>query len=211
MLKRLLILAMTVIIASAATLVWDPNPVEEGVTNYRIYWAMNGVQQPTIDTGTETQRQFTITRGVAYSWYVTAVNYAHLESLPSETVTYQLPVEPQIPEILVTSIAYGGYQAGVWSDVVVNWAPIDVVKYGITDYVLTFSSLSTGQKLEFRTPLNSFTVTALPRDEYAVYVTATNSSGTSPTETYAHITGKAPGNPTGPRVITPPPPPYPSR
>jgi Fibronectin type III domain len=83
--------------ASALTLAWDEDPIEE-VQGYRVhYGTTSGVYLTTIDTKGETVVQITgLLPNTTYYFAVTAYNSSGLESLPSDEISYTTPSDPLV-------------------------------------------------------------------------------------------------------------------
>lgn len=98
------LLACGIASASTATLSWDPNPSTDAVTSYNVYQA-SGTNTAFLKIGSTPVTTFQaagLTNGVAYRWYVTAVN-ATGESTPSSTVTSTYNAVPKSPTALTVA------------------------------------------------------------------------------------------------------------
>ena len=81
--------------AESITLAWDPSP-DLSVVGYRIYTrALPGTNYTTVDVGnTNVFTLHALSTAATYSFYVTCYNAAGLESDPSNSVEYTLPLPP---------------------------------------------------------------------------------------------------------------------
>lgn len=100
--KLLIAIAVFVPLTSWAVPVifqWDANPVEDNVTEYRVY-SMDAQGQPTLlGTSTTTQMSADIPEGPGI-FVVTAFN--GLESAPSDPVSVNIPHKPSGASITVS-------------------------------------------------------------------------------------------------------------
>ncbi|HMP84386.1 MAG TPA: fibronectin type III domain-containing protein, partial [Verrucomicrobiota bacterium] len=78
---------------NAVTLAWEPSP-DSSVTGYKIYYgAASGVYTNSVDVGGSTSGEVNgLVAGVTYYFVVTAYTVAGVESLPSNEVSYTVPV-----------------------------------------------------------------------------------------------------------------------
>ena len=95
--------ATSVQAGQSVTLAWDANP-EPGIAGYRLYYGEPpGNYSNSVDVGNVTS--FSVANLVelrTYSFYVTAYNIAGLESDPSSTVSYTVPLSVAISGITST-------------------------------------------------------------------------------------------------------------
>lgn len=87
----------------SATLNWSPNPVGEGVKEYRVF-LVNGSNTNMVNVGTNIQHNLTnLLAGANYSLFVTAFGTNGLESVPSAVLSYQHVDGPPSSPILLSS------------------------------------------------------------------------------------------------------------
>lgn len=99
----LLILGISALVArsqttNVVTVAWDPNPVEDVVTGYVVYYGLTSDTVTNKLATTETQQAITNLTWSAEHWFfVTATNAYGLESDPSTVLNYTVPEQPVIP------------------------------------------------------------------------------------------------------------------
>lgn len=83
---------------NVVTVAWDPNPVEDVVTGYVVYYGLTSNTTTNKIPTVETQQAITnLTWNSEHWFYVTATNAVGLESDPSTVLNYTVPEQPTIP------------------------------------------------------------------------------------------------------------------
>jgi hypothetical protein len=202
--KKLIILACSLITTFSATLKWDKSS-ETNVVGY-YYYTSNpvgtafGKSGMVPNTNAEPSVVLTnIAAGAEAEYYVTAVNNEGLESEPSEKVRWH-NISILTNEIRVISFNPGVYSKTTdnWNNFVVTWTPINKTVYGFTNYVLVAASANLTNYIQ--TPNNTHSFPVLARGEWRFSVYASNKFGVSPIESALLVYGKFPQLVTGPTV-----------
>ncbi len=173
---------------------WNANPPSEGVVGYNVYRRVNGdpasaavkLNLGLVDNPYIEYEDFTVDREVNYRYYITAVDAAGNESMPSneDTKTLDDIDTPRAP-----STIWAGGHAGA---VRLNWFGVrdwDVAEFNVyrkAEGESGFTQLTSGL-----TPAEAVIYddsTALPGIDYDYYVEAVDLAGnTSPTSSLASV------------------------
>lgn len=169
--------------AADLTLLWDTNPVDDMVQQYRLYVA-TGPPFPApapiapgtssfIVTPTIGATQSFLFSGIAtnnYRFWVTAINVWG-ESDPSNAVDHYMPsAVPAAPAGVSVVVTPSGERNGLWN-VLVTWQP-SPIEQGVLDYQVTMTNfppgITSGTSWEFEN---------IPPRRYEIFVTARNRLG----------------------------------
>jgi hypothetical protein len=205
-----MLLTVPLVDAQATTLTWDHSPDAAVLTNnigYNMYARTNGVANTNFfPVGVINYPSNTFTwnppAGVSISYYVTATNKANFaESVPSNTLDYTYPIGIP-PANVLTAYGIASYtpQTKIWNNVSLSWTPVNFAQYGITNYTVVVESSTVTNT--YNTTNATYTIPALARDDYKLYVQTKNSLGTSPqnASTTWVLSSAAPKNPTSLRT-----------
>lgn len=192
----LLALAMFATTAFAETATWNPNPPEDNVTQYKVCWITNGVQNFARIAAPQTTYTFSAIPGLKYTMWVTAVNESGLESTNDTRIDYVRFLPP--PPIDITARTFSSYSASLhtWTNYKLAWPPIDLKAYGASNYVLTVAQ-ATNPPVMFTTTSSSYTIPSLALGDYTFWVTVDGAVGTSTPGLMYVQSSRPPGNPRG--------------
>jgi hypothetical protein len=139
---------------------WDPSP-EIDVAGYRVYWGEAGAAADVISVSTNEAQIPDLFEGITYFFYVTAFNTAGLESIPSETIEYLVPIalpdqprlESPVVDLAGNTVVRGRGKAGAiyvlqaTGDLgLLNWEDIQAVASDDTGLIEIQDSSSSDQK-----------------------------------------------------------------
>lgn len=142
--------------AAEVRLAWDPNP-ETDIAGYNL-WYSSGGAFTLVNAGTNTSVAISnLVEGVSYSFFATAYNTAGLESDPSETIQYLVPLppppDPVYPPVIIAQPASITVNVGAQVALTVQATGSDPLAYqwyrdgilmaGATASTLSFSSAQT--------------------------------------------------------------------
>jgi fibronectin type 3 domain-containing protein len=175
----LLVLAVSLLSASAATLSWNANP-ETDIYYYSVYQGVNGGTPVKIGSVTN-GLSFPVNPpgGTNYTYQVTAVNLALLESDLSSAVNWFQPIGVP-PENVILTKSIADYQGGAWKNVALSWRAADFAKYGLSNYVVNVKNVDTTIITKTTVTTTNLTIASLPLANYEIFVTTQNSLGISP-------------------------------
>src|SRR5688572_605892 len=157
---------------------WDANK-ETNITHYNFYAALQG-GAVTTNKVTSTNHVFTTPGPGTYSFWVTAVNDAHLESPASDIVKYSSEPPPQV-NIISRSVARYDSGANAWLGFRLDWTPVNLEMYGARSYELKVrDEASTNAVSIILTPKPFYSFNRLPVGNYEFEVSIKGSAGKSP-------------------------------
>jgi hypothetical protein len=189
----------TLLTARAETLTWDPATAIEEVVGYNIFTSVNGGSWTAVRVTNSTSYTLpTLTPGVTYRFYLTAINESGIEGSASTTLTYWKPIPP--PPVNIVDRTYTAYDPSIrtWSGYRVIWTPVDLATYRATNYWLTVETASGASNQTINAGTNvSYTFPTLALGDYTFRVSITNAAGGSPAGTVFVQSSRPPGNPRG--------------
>ncbi len=202
---KLLIILLTILNISGASLQWDPSP-DINISKYNIYIRTNGIANTNFYKVVTTASNIltapiSAPSGTSVTYYATAENSDLLESDPSNFVDVFMPIGVPPENILISaSIQSYNNSTKMWSNVKIAWNPVDP-RYGINMfmvYLVTPTSTNV-----YNTTFTSFTFPSLPLNDYKLYVLTTNILGNSPfsTKSVWEISKQSPSKVTGLRSL----------
>jgi hypothetical protein len=96
-------------LAKDVTLAWSPNQ-ESDISGYNLYYGEQGKAASKLTVAVNSGSVTGLVEGKTYFFYATAFNSAGLESDPSETITYTVPISSQKQMDYPVAIAGSGMQ-----------------------------------------------------------------------------------------------------